>query len=200
MLKGKEVVLNKNLLKGSETEKNLMKAFAGESQARNRYTMYSSIAKKEGFEQIAAIFLETADNEKEHAKIYFKFLEGREIEITATFPTDIGTTYDNLIAAAKAENYEWTYLYTSFGDVAESEGFMEIASAFRNVASVEKQHDARYKKLAQNVIDKNVFKKNNDVYWHCRNCGFVALNKSAPQVCPACKHPQAYYELYAENY
>lgn len=192
--------MDKSLLKGSKTEVNLMKAFAGESQARNRYTMYSSVAKKEGYEQIAAIFSETADNEKEHAKIYYKFFNGENIEICSTFPTAIGNTYENLLAAAFVEHDEWTHLYPSFGDVAEAEGFLEAADAFRHVAQVEKWHDTRYRKLAQNLSDDMVFKKGTDVHWHCRNCGLVMLNKSAPTICPTCQHPQAYYEIYADNF
>ena len=193
-------MVDKSLLKGTKTEVNLMKAFAGESQARNRYTMYASVAKKEGYEQIAAIFLETADNEKEHAKIYYKFFEGQNVEICSTFPSAYGNTYENLLAAAYVEHDEWTHLYPSFGDVAEAEGFMEVATAFRQVAQVEKNHDARYRKLAQNIADNMVFKKNNDVHWHCRNCGLVILNKSAPEICPTCHHPQSFYEVFAENY
>lgn len=177
-----------------------MKAFAGESQARNRYTMYASVAKKEGYEQISAIFLETADNEKEHAKIYYKFFDGQKVEINAEFPTSLGNTYDNLMAAAYVEHDEWTNLYPSFGDVAEEEGFPEVALAFRQVAAVEKYHESRYRKLAQNFTENLVFKKNNDVYWHCRNCGLVMLSKSAPERCPTCHHPQSFYELYSENF
>lgn len=192
--------MDNSLLKGTKTEVNLMKAFAGESQARNRYTIYSSIAKKEGFEQIAAIFSETAENEKEHAKLYFSFFNGDDIEIDASFPTKIGNTYTNLMAAAAAEETEWTYLYPHFGDIAEEEGFIEAATTFRQVAKVEKYHDARYKKLAQAVSENKVFQKESDIFWHCRNCGLVMLGKSAPTMCPTCHHPQSYYEIYAENY
>ena len=188
-------------LKGSETEKNLLKAFAGESQARNRYTYFASVAKKEGFEQICAIFLETADNEKEHAKIFFKHLEGGEVEITASYPAGrIGTTSENLLAAAEGEKMEWSALYPEFEEKAREEGFAAVASSFREVGEVEEEHEKRYRKLLENVKNGMVFKRNEEVKWRCRNCGYVYEGKDAPEICPACKHPQAYYELICENY
>lgn len=188
-------------LKGSQTEKNLLKAFAGESQARNRYTYFSSEAKKEGFEQISAIFQETADNEKEHAKVFFKFLEGRDVEITATYPAGkIGKTSENLLAAAEGEKLEWSSIYPEFEKIARQEGFAEVATAFKEIAEVEEQHEKRYRKLLDNVKNDKVFKKTSVVKWKCRNCGYVHEGKEAPKTCPACKHPQAYYELLAENY
>jgi rubrerythrin len=188
-------------LKGSETEKNLLKAFAGESQARNRYTYFSGVAKKEGFEQIAAIFIETADNEKEHAKVFFKFLEGGDTEITASYPAGkIGTTAENLLAAAEGEKLEYTALYPAFEKVARDEGFTEVATAFKEIGDVEEQHEKRYRKLLSNVKTGTVFKKDKAVKWKCGNCGYVHEGTEAPKVCPACKHPQAYYELKAENY
>jgi len=191
-------------LKGSETEKNLLKAFAGESQARNRYTYFASVAKKEGYEQISAIFTETADNEKEHAKIFFKHLEksqGLPVEITASYPAGkIGTTKENLLAAANGEHEEWGELYPKFEKIALKEGFKDIAESFREIAEVEEQHEKRYRKLLKNVEEKKVFKKEKVVRWKCRNCGYVHEGKEAPDECPACKHPQAYYELFEENY
>jgi len=188
-------------IKGSETEKNLLKAFAGESQARNRYTFFASIAKKEGFEQISAIFLETADNEKEHAKIFFQYLEGRMVEITATYPAGkIGKTEENLLAAANGEKEEWGALYPEFEKVARAEGFKEIADSFKEIGEVEEKHEARYRKLLENVKNKKVFKKDKVVKWKCRNCGYVHEGKEAPESCPACKHPQSYYEVLDENY
>ncbi|MFZ2456028.1 MAG: rubrerythrin family protein [Candidatus Altiarchaeia archaeon] len=188
-------------LKGSETEKNLLKAFAGESQARNRYTYFSGVAKKEGFEQIAAIFIETADNEKEHAKVFFKFLEGGDVEITASYPAGkIGTTAENLLAAAEGEKMEYSVLYPEFEKVARKEGFPEIASEFKQIGEVEEQHEKRYRKLLENVKKGEVFKKDASVKWKCRNCGYVHVGKEAPKKCPACQHPQAYYELKEENY
>lgn len=187
--------------KGSKTEKNLLASFAGESQARNRYTYFASAAKKEGFEQISRIFLETAENEKEHAKVFFKHLQGGEVEITAGYPAGvIGTTKANLEAAAAGENMEWTTLYADFAKVAKAEGFPEIARSFSEISKVEKFHEARYRKLIENVAAKKVFKKDEAVKWHCINCGYVHEGKTAPKLCPACKHPQAYYELLAENY
>jgi rubrerythrin len=177
-------------LKGSQTEKNLAAAFAGESQARNKYTYFASKAKKEGYEQISAIFLETADNEKEHAKLWFKYLEGGDIKSTA----------ENLAAAAAGENYEWTDMYKTFGDVAEKEGFTEIAMKFRMVAAIEKTHEERYKKLLENVKDGKVFIAKDVVIWKCRNCGHIVVGKYAPKVCPVCGHPQSYFELRATNY
>jgi len=188
-------------LKGSKTEKNLLTAFAGESQARNRYSYFASAAKKEGYEQIAAIFLETADNEKEHAKVFFKLLEGGEVEIDAAFPAGvIGKTEDNLKAAAEGENYEWTKMYKEFAEIAKEEGFEEISKTFSYIASVEKFHEARYRALLKNVQEGKVFKKDAPKKWHCRNCGYVFEGKEAPMECPSCKHPRAYFELLAENY
>jgi rubrerythrin len=188
-------------LKGSKTEKNLLAAFAGESQARNRYTYFASVARKEGYEQIASLFLETADNEKEHAKRYFKCLEGGDVEITATYPAGIiGDTAANLKAAAEGEKHEWTILYPDGEKVAREEGFDEIADVFKNIAAVEKNHEARYRKLLQNVLEGKVFKKDGSVKWKCRNCGFISEGKEAPDECPACAHPQSFYELFCENY
>ncbi len=188
-------------IKGSETEKNLLKAFAGESQARNRYTYFASEAKKQGYEQISAIFLETAENEKEHAKIFFKHLEGGEVQITATYPAGkIGTTEENLLAAADGEKMEWGFLYPNFEKIARKEGFPEIANSFKEIAEVEEQHEKRYRKLLENVKNKKVFKKDKVVKWRCRNCGYVHEGKEAPDICPACKHPQAFYEILEENY
>lgn len=188
-------------IKGSQTEKNLLKAFAGESQARNRYAYFASVAKKDGYEQISAIFQETADNEKEHAKVFFKYLEGGPVEITVTFPAGkIGTTSENLLAAANGEREEWSTLYPEFEKIAKQEGFDLVAKSFKEIAEVEEQHEKRYKRLLENVNDKKVFKKNNKVKWKCRNCGYVHEGMDAPEVCPACKHPQAYYEVLEENY
>ncbi len=188
-------------LKGTETEKNLLKAFAGESQARNRYTYFASKAKKEGYVQIADIFAETADQEKEHAKRFFKFLEGGELEITAAFPAGvIGSTEDNLKEAADGENYEWTDMYPSFAAKAKEEGFAEIAAVFNAVSVAEKQHEKRYKELRQNILDKKVFKRDKPVVWRCRNCGYIAEAVEAPKNCPACAHPQAHFELLGENW
>ncbi|HRZ85818.1 MAG TPA: rubrerythrin family protein [Candidatus Paceibacterota bacterium] len=189
-------------LKGTETEKNLLKAFAGESQARNRYTYFASIAKKEGFEQISAIFLETADNEKEHAKVFFKYLtRGSGVEITAMYPAGkIGDTSENLLAAANGEKEEWSALYPEFEKVARKEGFKDIADSFKEIGEVEEQHEKRYRKLLENVKNKKVFKKDKVVKWKCRNCGYVHEGKDAPDQCPACKHPQSYYEVLEENY
>lgn len=188
-------------LKKTRTEKNLLAAFAGESQARNRYTYFASVAKKSGFEQIAAIFLETAENEKEHAKRFFKFLQGGEVEITASYPAGvISDTAANLLAAADGEKFEWTKLYIEAENTARAEGFDEIASVFKEIAEVEEQHEKRYRKFLQNVKDGKVFKKDFPVKWHCRNCGYVHEGKEAPNVCPACEHPQAYYEILSENY
>ena len=188
-------------LKGSQTEKNLLTAFAGESQARNRYTYFASQAKKEGYEQIRAIFEETADQEKEHAKREFKFLEGGEVEIAAAFPTGvIGTTSENLKAAAAGEHYETTEMYPEFAQVAEKEGFDEIAEVFRNIAIAEKRHEDRYLALEKNVAEGKVFERERPVRWVCRNCGYVHEGAEAPELCPACAHPQSYYELEATNY
>jgi len=188
-------------LKGSKTEKNLLAAFAGESQARNRYTYFASKARKEGFEQISAILLETAENEKEHAKVFFKYLEGGEVEITAGYPAGvIGDTKSNLEAAAAGEKMEWTTLYANFGKVAQEEGFPEVARSFEQIAKVEKFHESRYRKLISNVMNKEVFKKKTAVKWHCRNCGYVHEGTEPPKECPACEHPLSYYEVLAENF
>jgi len=188
-------------LKGSKTEQNLLKAFAGESQARNRYTYFASVAKKEGYEQISAIFLETAENEMEHAKVFFKHLVGGPAEITATYPAGkIGTTADNLLAAADGEKEEWDKLYPEFEKIAREEGFNHIADSFKEIAEVEERHEKRYRTLLENVKNGTVFKKDEVVEWKCRNCGYVHEGKDAPKTCPACKHPQAYYEVNAENY
>jgi len=188
-------------LKGTQTEQNLLKAFAGESQARNRYTYFASAARKEGYEQIAAVFLETADNEKEHAKVFFKYLEGGAVEITAAYPAGmIGNTLANLEAAAAGEKYEWSVMYCDFASVARKEGFQEIARSFEMIGKVEKFHEERYLRLAANVRDGRVFKKSAAVKWHCRNCGYVVEGAEAPKECPACRHPQAYYEVLAENF
>jgi rubrerythrin len=177
-------------LKGSKTEANLLAAFAGESQARNKYTFYASKAKKEGYEQIAAIFEETANNEKEHAKLWFKYLHGGEV----------GPTAQNLVDAASGEHYEWTEMYKGFAEVAQQEGFTEIATTMRLIATVEKTHEDRYKKLIQNLEEDIVFKAGEEVVWVCRNCGYIHIGKTAPEQCPACKHPQSYFERKANNY
>ncbi len=188
-------------LKGSQTEKNLLTAFAGESQARNRYTYFASKAKKDGYVQIAHIFAETADQEKEHAKRLFKFLEGGEVEIAAAFPAGvIGPTLDNLKASAAGEHYEHTEMYPGFARVANEEGFGEIAIVFENIAVAEKQHEKRYVALAGNIEAGRVFKREQVVTWRCRNCGFIYEGLEAPQECPACAHPQAYFELLGENW
>ena len=188
-------------IKGTRTEKNLLASFAGESQARNRYTYFASVAKKAGFEQIAAIFLETAGNEKEHAERFFKLLEGEDVEITANYPAGvIGDTAANLRAAAAGEKLEWTKLYKEAEETAREEGFEEIAVQFKEIAEVEEQHEIRYEKLLKNVEEGKVFKKDTVVRWKCRNCGYVHEGKEAPGKCPACAHPQAYYELLSENY
>jgi rubrerythrin len=188
-------------IKGTQTEHNLLKAFAGESQARNRYSYFSSQAKKEGYEQISFIFADTADNEKEHAKRFFKFLEGGDLEITSSFPAGvIGSTAENLRAAAKGENEEWSALYPEFARVAEQEGFSEIARVFREVAKAETGHEKRYLALLANVEKGEVFEKKGTVKWRCRNCGYIHDGSEAPEECPACAHPRAYFELLAENY
>ncbi len=188
-------------LKGSRTEQNLLKSFAGESQARMRYDYFSKQAKKEGLEQISAIFAETALNEKEHAKRFFKFLEGGPVEITATYPAGIiGTTLQNLKAAAEGENEEWSKLYPEFARVAEEEGFKEIATAYRMIAKVEKAHEERYAKLYKNLEEGRVFEREGVVIWKCRNCGYIHEGKKAPKVCPACLHPQSYFEIQETNY
>lgn len=182
-------------LKGTQTEKNLMLSFAGESQARMRYTYFASVAKKEGYEQISAIFTETADQEKEHAKRFFKFLEGGNVEITASFPAGIiGTTAQNLKAAAEGEHEEWSDMYPAFAETAAKEGFTEIANVFKNVARAEAEHEARYRALLARVENGTVFERETEIEWQCRNCGFVLKAKKAPLKCPACNHPQAYFE------
>lgn len=188
-------------LKGSRTEKNLLTAFAGESQARNRYTYFASKAKKEGYVQISDIFEETANQEKEHAKRLFKFLEGGEVEIAAAFPAGvIGATVDNLKAGAAGENYEHTQMYPSFAKIAREEGFDAIAAVFMAIAVAEKQHEKRYNDLIANIENSRVFKRDEKVVWRCRNCGYLHTGAEAPQQCPACAHPQAYFELLGENY
>ena len=188
-------------LKGTRTEKNLLTAFAGESQARNRYTFFASQARKEGYEQIANIFTETAGNEKEHAEVFFKYLEGGDVEITAAYPAGIiGDTLNNLKAAADGEKMEWSEIYSDFEKTAREEGFDKIATSFKEIAEVEEFHEARYRKLAANVATGEVFKKKTVVKWHCTNCGYIHEGTEAPRECPACKHAQAYYELLSENY
>lgn len=196
-----------NNLKGTKTAQNLLKSFAGESQARNRYTYYASVADKEGYKQMKNIFIETADNEKEHAKRFFKFLlEGLKdelpttVEITAAYPVAQGNTLDNLIAAANGENEEWTELYPGFADTAELEGFAEIATVYRMIASAEKRHEARYRKLAENIKNNKVFSKDSKTAWKCGNCGYIHEGIGAPEQCPACAHPKAHFELFAETY
>ncbi|MBS3817990.1 rubrerythrin family protein [bacterium] len=188
-------------LQGTQTEKNLLAAFAGESQARNRYAYFSSVAKKEGYEQIAGIFMETAENEKEHAKVFFKYLQGGTVEIQAEYPAGvIRDTEENLLAAAEGEKLEWGSLYPNFAEVAEKEGFPEIARSFQNIAKVESHHEKRYRKLQENIKKKKVFKKDKVVKWKCRNCGYIHEGKEAPKECPACHHPQSYYEVLTEPY
>ncbi len=191
-------------LKGTKTAENLLKAFAGESQARNRYTYYASQAKKEGYIQISNIFTETADNEKEHAKRFFKLLNesmnGQAVEINASYPVALGDTKANLEAAAKGENEEWTSLYPTFADVAEKEGFDIVATVFRNIAKVEERHEARYKKLKNNIDTNSVFAKETSVLWKCSNCGYIYEGTTPPKECPACAHPQSYFEVFTENY
>ncbi len=183
-----EVFKEVNRYAGTKTEKNLREAFAGESQARNKYTYFASVAKKAGYEQIAALFLKTADNEKEHAKLWFKELEG------------IGSTAENLLAAAQGENYEWTDMYAGFAETAEKEGFPELAAKFRLVAAIEKHHEERYRALLKNVETAQVFEKSEIKVWECRNCGHIVVGKKAPQMCPTCNHPQSYFELRCQNY
>ncbi len=188
-------------IKGTKTEKNLLTAFAGESQARNRYTFFASQAKKEGFVQIANIFEETANHEKEHAKRFFSFLEGGEVEIQASFPAGkIGSTYENLKAAEAGENYEQTKMYPEFARIAREEGFEEIALLFEAIAVSERQHEKRYRELAENIKNGTVFKKKKEVVWKCSNCGYLHKGTEAPEKCPACAHPKAYYEILAENW
>lgn len=188
-------------LKGTRTEQNLLKAFAGESQARNRYEFFAKVAKKEGYEQIAAIFMETATQEKEHAKRFFKFLEGGMVEVTASFPAGIiGTTKENLKAAAEGENEEWTELYPEFAAIAKEEGFPEVYVAFKMIAKVEAEHEKRYLKLLQNISEDKVFIKDGKVWWECINCGYVYESEKALETCPACLHPKAYMQVKEENY
>lgn len=188
-------------LKGTETEQNLLKSFAGESQARNRYEFFASVAKKEGYEQIAAIFMETSNQEKEHAKRFFKFLEGGMTEITASYPAGIiGTTKENLKAAAEGEHEEWTDLYPHFAEVAKEEGFPAIAAAYKMIATVEAEHERRYLKLLQNISEDKVFIKDGKVWWKCLNCGYVYESEKALETCPACLHPKAYMQVREENY
>jgi len=188
-------------IKGTKTEKNLLASFAGESQARNRYTYFAGVAKKAGYEQIAAVFLETAENEKEHAKRFFKLLEGGEVEIQASYPAGvIGDTAENLEASADGEKMEWSTLYKEAEAVARDEGFEAIAVQFKEIGEVEEEHEKRYRALLKNVRGATVFKREEVVKWHCRNCGYVHAGKEAPKKCPACAHPQAYYEILSENY
>jgi len=193
-------------LKGTKTAENLLKSFAGESQARNRYTYYASIARKEGYVQISNVFTETADNEKEHAKRFFKFLSADKelnqtaLEITAGFPIALGNTKENLLAAAEGENEEWADLYPAFADTADEEGFKEIAAVFRKIADAEQSHEIRFKKLAANIENGSVFKKNESVFWKCNNCGYIHEGTEAPNLCPACAHPQAHFEVFVETY
>jgi rubrerythrin len=188
-------------IKGTKTEQNLLKAFAGESQARNRYTYFSGVAKKEGLEQIAAVFAETAEQEKEHAKAFFKFLEGGMVEITASYPAGIiSTTKENLAAAAAGENEEWTLLYPSFAETAMAEGFPKVAVAFKMIAKVEAEHEARYRTLLARVEAEKVFEREEEIEWQCRNCGFIHKGKKALENCPACNHPKAYFEPKKNNY
>ena len=193
--------MTKKELKGSQTEKNLLTAFAGESQARNRYTFFADVAKAEGYEQIAAIFEETAGNERAHAKREFDFLKGGDVEIQAVYPAGVvSDTKANLKAAAAGERYEWTTMYVDFEKVAREEGFTEIANVFKEIGEVEEQHEKRYLKLLKNLEEGKVFKKDHPVKWKCRNCGYVHEGTSAPEKCPACGHPQSFYELFVENY
>jgi len=189
-------------IKGTKTEKNLLKSFAGESQARNRYTFFAKVAKKEGFEQISELFIETAEQEHQHAKTFFKFLEsGEGVEITAMYPAGkVGTTAENLKAAAEGENEEWTELYPEFAEVAAEEGFKDVAVAFKMIAKVEAEHEKRYLKLLENIENNKVFEKDEEVEWMCRKCGYVHKGKKALKNCPACKHPEAYFEVHKNNF
>jgi rubrerythrin len=197
----KDTTTRSRSIKGTKTEKNLLAAFAGESQARNRYTYFASAARKEGLEQIANIFTETAENEKEHAKVFFNYLEGGDAQITASYPAGkIGDTRSNLEAAALGENMEWTTLYADFSKTAQAEGFIAIARSFDQISKVERFHESRYRKLINNISNGEVFKKRSAVKWHCANCGYIFEGAEAPRECPACKHPQAFYEVLAENY
>ncbi len=200
-IEGKEKDNLSKSIKGTLTEQNLLAAFAGESQARNRYTFFASAARREGYEQIASIFTETAGNEKEHAEVFFKYLEGGDLEITAAYPAGIiRDTKTNLEAAAAGEKLEWSEIYLNFGNIAGKEGFAEVATSFKEIAEVEEFHEKRYRKLAKNIADGEVFKKKTTLKWHCTNCGYIHQGSEAPEECPACKHPKAYYELLAENY
>jgi len=188
-------------VKGTQTEKNLLCSFAGESQARMRYTYFASTAKKEGYEQISAIFLETAEQEKEHAKKFFKYLEGGDVEITACYPAGvIGTTAENLLAAAMGEHEEWSDLYPHFAEIADQEGFPKIADTFRKVAAAEVEHENRYRRLLERIENGTTFKRDEEANWQCRNCGYVHVAAEAPKTCPACVHPQAYFEIEKQNY
>lgn len=188
-------------IKGTQTEKNLLASFAGESQARNRYTFFASVARKEGYEQIANVFTETAGNEKEHAQVFFNYLEGGDLSITASYPAGVvGDTKANLLAAAAGEKLEWSVLYAEAEKTARQEGFDKVATSFKEIAEVEEFHENRYRKLAANVANGEVFKKKAPVKWHCTNCGYIHEGPEAPKECPACKHPRAFYELLAENY
>ena len=188
-------------VKGTRTEQNLLKSFAGESQARSRYTFFAEVARKEGYEQIAGVFMETAEQEREHAKRFFNFLEGGDLEITATYPAGkVGTTSENLLAAAMGEKEEWDMLYKEFAEVAKEEGFPAIAATFNNIAKVEAEHERRYLKLLERVTEGTVFVRDNEIWWQCRNCGYIILAKEAPMKCPACAHAQAYFEPKKENY
>ena len=188
-------------IKGTVTEQNLLKAFAGESQARTRYTFFSSVARKEGYEQIAAVFLETAEQEKEHAKRFFKFLEGGDVEILATYPAGkIGSTKENLLAAAKGEREEWDVLYRDFAHIAQDEGFPAVVAAFKAVAAVEVEHERRYLKLLERITDGSFFHRDGKIWWQCRNCGYTVEAQDAPDICPACLHKQAYFEPMKFNY
>lgn len=189
-------------LKGSKTEQNLLKAFAGESQARNRYTFYAKAAKKDGFEQMSEVFLQTAEHERQHAKRFYKHLEGGAVEITATYPAGPleGTTAEHLAASADGEHEEWAELYPAFAEIAEQEGFKDVATTFRMVAKAEMMHEERYRKLLANIKDDAVFQKKDQVKWMCRKCGYIHTGPTAPKVCPTCTHPQSYFEVFAENY
>ncbi len=188
-------------IKGTRTEQNLLKAFAGESQARTRYTFFASAAKKEGYEQIAGVFMETAEQEKEHAKRFFKFLEGGDLEITATYPAGkIGNTAENLLAAAKGENEEWDVLYPEFAKIADEEGFPAVAVTFRKIAEVEAEHERRYLKLLSRITDGDFFKRDGEIWWQCRNCGYIYKASEALEMCPACLHPKAFFEPMKDNY
>lgn len=195
------LIYNVMSIKGTRTEQNLLKSFAGESQARSRYTFFASVAKKEGYEQISGVFMETAEQEKEHAKKFFKYLEGGMVEITASYPAGIiGTTAENLKAAAEGENEEWADMYPEFAKIADEEGFPQIANTFRQVAKVEAEHEARYRTLLGRVEAGKVFERDEEIEWQCRNCGYVLKSKKAPMKCPACEHPQAYFEPKKNNY